>query len=779
MKRIGQQLGWILLALWACGSSLAQGVPTQAVGKGTVLLAPRSGDKPPPTAPFRTEALLKQAAPTSQWYSTVAFNAQPGPIFAQPLSFKTTAAGFEMALPRKQDAPELIPFSVSPEHVVAFPHADALVFSPLAFEPEPAQLARVSDWAVDIVMARGADQLLATIAHGSPYAYFQLSRGDVRIRLPGPGERLAAVTDARQLGLRVAGRSYVVYGPTGVRWEQLSPTEWAGRLPPGKGYFSAAALPDEQPETLQLLARHAYAFVTDTQASWAYDAAAAKVSTTFTAQSRVMEGPDNGPLLGLYPHHWHENKSVAGRLGPAYDTVRGKLRLLAAAQFQTERPWQGFVPHWPALPEGPRLAEFNEQFKRDFRRRRDLLPSRENPDNWRVSVYWQGKGLTRLTQLAAVAEQQGNTEARDQLLALVKERMEFWFGGKGRVSYFMLDKQLGTLSAYPDEFFSVAQMNDHHFHYGYWIRAAAEIAMRDPAWAQKDQWGALVDLLVGDIANTRRGSAHFPYLRNYDAYEGHSWAVGIGGVDKYGNFGNNQESSSEAINAWAGLVLWGEVTGNTALRDLGIYLYANETHAIDHYWFDIHKLVFPPAYKAVETSMVFGGMYVHNTWWTDEPRQIHGINLLPMAMFSTYLGRDPGFIQRNLAAMKTESLAYKQRGKFPPNPPPEDVWQDVFAKYLALADPAAALAAWNPRGSVEDGETPTHTLYWMLSLQALGTPDFSVSADTVLYQVFKRPDGQRNYLAYNAGKAPITVRFSDGKQLSVAPGALGRLSGAP
>jgi endoglucanase Acf2 len=185
--------------------------------------------------------------------------------------------------------------------------------------------------------------------------------------------------------------------------------------------------------------------------------------------------------------------------------------------------------------------------------------------------------------------------------------------------------------------------------------------------------------------------------------------------------------------------------------------------------------VFPPEYKAAETSMVFGGMYVHNTWWTDEPRQIHGINLLPVAGFSTYLGRDPAFILRNLAAMDAETAAYRTRGKFPANPPPADIWQDVFAKVEALADPASAMAHFNPRGSVQDGNTVTHTLHWMLSLQALGTPDFSVTADTVLYQVFKRPEGNRTYLAYNAGRTPMTVNFSDGKQLVVAPGSLGRL----
>ncbi len=54
----------------------------------------------------------------------------------------------------------------------------------------------------------------------------------------------------------------------------------------------------------------------------------------------------------------------------------------------------------------------------------------------------------------------------------------------------MYDKALGTVVGYPDEFFSIEQMNDHHFHYGYWIRAAAEIALRDPAWAARTNGAA-------------------------------------------------------------------------------------------------------------------------------------------------------------------------------------------------------------------------------------------------------------------------------------------------
>ena len=752
----------LLLGMATFGGAEAQ--PVKA-GAGTYFLAPKGSDHAAPTAPLRTPAMLATAAQTNQWYSTLIFNPKPEALFAHPLTYKTTPAGFEMALATKVVVP-----TERRDVEIHYPHREALVFSPLAFEAGPAKLAKASDWAIDIVMAGGDDQMLVTVAHASPFAYFQLTRGDIRLRLPAPAERLDTGADARVLALKLNGKVYATFGPTGGRWEQVSPTEWVGRLPAGAGYFSAAALPDDKAETIQLFSRHAYAFVRDTRADWRYEPATSLVETTFKVTTRVMEGADNGPLIGLYPHQWFNNASVAGKLGPSYDSIRGKIKLLAASQFKTEVRYQGFVPYWPGLKTGPRLDELADLLKTDIRKRRELIPGRENNDNWRTSAYWQGKGITRLTQLANVAEQQGDVAGRDQLLTMVKERMEFWFGGQSNKSYFHYDKGLGTVVSYPDEFFAVEQMNDHHFHYGYFIRAAAEIALRDPAWAAKEKWGPMVELLIADIATTQRGRADFPFLRNFDAYEGHSWASGVG----LGEWGNNQESSSEAINAWAGLILWGELTGNRELRDLGVYLYTTEVEAINHYWFDIHGQVLPPEYKSAEVSMLFGGKYAHNTWWTDEPRQIHGINLLPIAGFSTYLGRDPAFVKRNMAALKLDSEAYTARGQLPPNPPPKDIWQDIFAKYLALADPMAALAQWDRYGSVELGDTRTHTLHWMLSLNEMGSPDFSVNADTSLYQVFKRADGRKTYLAFNATKAPITVRFSDGQTLSVAPGALAR-----
>ena len=754
IKLVTQSAVWLALALLPATHVAAQPVN---LGAGTYHLSPKGNDKGMPPAPYRTDDMLKRAAPTSQWYSTLIFAAKPEALFVQPITVKTTPAGLEFALPSKEVVP-----TWRRDVEIRYPHKDPLVISPVAFEAGAAKLAKADDWSIDISMARGADDMRVTVTRGSPFASIQLSRGDARVRLPAAGERLHAAADPRALALKVGGKSYAMFAPTGARWESVSATEWIARLPEGKGYLSAAALPDDKAETLALFTRHAYAFVQQTRVEWRFDEAASTVETTFKATTKAMEGPDNGPLLGLYPHHWFNNASLEGKLGAAFDTVRGKVRLLAAPQFKTTTTYNGFVPYWPGIKNSTRLSELNDLMARDLRNvRREML------QNGR-SAYWQGLGLQRTMKLADVFEQQGDVATRDQLLTMVKKRAEEWLGGADREHYIHYDKSLGSLAFYPDEFGAVIEINDKHFWYGYWIRVAAEIALRDPAWIAKDQWGGMIELLIADIATAERGKAEAPFLRNYDAYEGHTWANGIG----LGEFGNNNESSSEAINAWSGLILWGEVTGNTALRDLGIFLRTSEIQAIHHYWFNLHGQVFPPEYKNPDASIVFGGQYQHNTWWTDEPRQITGINLLPVTTAHLYLGADPSYVRKNMDALVQEIETYEKHGKRPSNPPPKDIWQDIFAKYLALADPALALKTWDRWGSVNTGDSRTHALHWMLSLEAMGTPDLGVTANTTLYSVLKRPDGQRTYLAFNAGKAPLAVRFSDGKTLTVAPGTL-------
>jgi endoglucanase Acf2 len=743
----------LVCASWATAQNVK-------IGEATYFLAPKGNERRPPEAPHRTLDLLNTAAQTNQWYSTLIFDAKPQAIFAQPLSVKAATEGFEIALPRKEVVP-----TFRKDVEIHYPHKNPLKVKPLAFALPPAKLSQAGDWSIGISMAAGPDAFESTVAHGSPFVYFKVSRGDIQITPPAGGARVSGVGQAHHLVIDAQGTRYAVFAPEGATWQAGNDGAWVGTMPASKTYFSIAALPDDKPNTLTLFTQHAYAFIRDTRVSWQYDQANSKVETRFTATTQAMEGTQSTPILGLYPHHWHQNLSVADRLGPSFSTVRGSIKTLASSSFTTSYRYLGWVPYWPKVAQPATGPNLNEVMAIDVRNARRLMQSMGN------TPYYQGKGVHRVLKLMDVAEQQGDLEARDRLLALAKERMQEWFSGSDRKTYFQYDEKIGSFLSHPEEFFAIEQMNDRHFHYGYWIRNAAEIALRDPDWAAKNKWGGIVDKLVTEIAHTQRGDRVAPFLRSFDPYEGHSWANGVG----WGDFGNNQESSSESVSAWAALMLWGEIHGDKALRDLGAYMLTTEAQAIDYYWFDVHGLVFPPEYKNVEAAILFGGKYEHNTWWTDEPRQIKGINLLPVTTLSTYLVRDPKYAQKNLDALGPEMAIYEQFGKRPSNPPPRDIWQDIFAKYQALVDPQKGLAMWDRWGAVEAGDTRTHTLHYMLSLQAKGVPDFSVSANTPFYAVFKRADGAQTHTAFNASNTPIEVKFSDGKTLRVMPRSLGVL----
>ncbi len=108
---------------------------------------------------------------------------------------------------------------------------------------------------------------------------------------------------------------------------------------------------------------------------------------------------------------------------------------------------------------------------------------------------------------------------------------------------------VGQTPAFGSELF-----NDHHFHYGYFLYAAGVLAAHDPSVI--DDLRPVMTLLAADIAGSA-DTGITPQWRPYDAYASHSWAAG---TSEFAD-GNNQESSSEAVTAWAGLQLWAQAAG--------------------------------------------------------------------------------------------------------------------------------------------------------------------------------------------------------------------------
>ena len=771
-NRIARMLAPVMLSFLSTVSS----AQTQEVGQGRIWLAPKTDAavRPKP-AEFRAGAMVDRAVTTNTWYSSLAYGRWSGVLHAHPLSFQATEAGLEMGVPRK----ELGPISklkdwagpTKDTAVVLHRHRADLTVSPVAFQPQDARLASAGDWNVGIEMAQGADALRTTILHGSPYAYFRINRGAVHIRTGGPAKAVSApqmpegqAAKAIQI-LEVAGQHYAVYAPPGSRFEWRNDRECILHLAGSADYFTIAALPDLQDSTSSLLAKHAFAFVENTRTEWQYDEAKSEVVTTYKTIAKAMDGGESEPLVGLYLHQQKVLSDPASMLPQSLPSIRGPIRWRAGAQFETRLPFHGLLPLWPRVSE-PAVDEQIRSLLVGDRRRAPGLFSKMG-----TGTYWTGKGLGAASQLMGIAEQVGDTEAATELETLIKRRFATWFSGTAP-SHFAFDKKIGTVIGYPEEYGSIAALNDHHFHYGYWIMAAAHLARRDPQWASPGQMGGMVDLLVRDIATMERGRADFPFLRNFDPYEGHSWA---GGDGEFFGHGNNQESSSEAINAWAGIALWGSQTGNKALRDLGIYLYVTEVSSLMQYWFDADDRVLDKNFGKPLASMVFGGAYAYSTWWTEEPRQITGINWLPITPASSYLAQLPPHKVRNTIAFADQARKdYDRSGQS--DGTTSDIWQDIVASVLALSDPAAGLARWLPRGSVELGETRTHTLHWLQALKEMGPPDLSVRADTPHYGVFRQAGGARTYVAYNPDNVVRTVRFSDGTSLEVPQRQIARLT---
>lgn len=727
----------------AAGASLPAGTASAAeipVGSGSYSDTRPPGASGPvdnagqPVSPKVTERVADRPVPTNDWWSSLAFqraadNPHSLPMFGHPLSYQAVAGGLEVGY--------------ATEHVIVgngaqyeFQHKADLTLGVAGLNSPDTKADGWSDWTVSPYWAGGGQTLRATIGHGSPYVYAEATGGDAQITAAAAPEVFA--DEGNALGITVGGKNYALFAPTGSEWT-VSGSTISSDLG-GKDYYSVAVLPDATAETFATFGQYAFSFVTGSHVDWDYANGEGSMNATYTLETEAREGTETGTLQALYPHQW---KHTADELtAHEYVSPRGTMKLREGASFTTSQDVTGVLPALPesdGVDQGQLTAYVNEVA--------------DNAAVGAADTYWTGKALGRLAQVVPLADQVGATDARDTILGAMKSRLEEWFtaGGETEFSY---DSEWKTLTGYPASYGSDTELNDHHFHYGYYVMAAAVVAQYDPAWAEDSAWGGMVRELIGDAANSARDGDRYPFLRGFDVYAGHSWAAGHAGFAA----GNNQEASSESVNLSAGLIMFGAATGDTELRDLGVYMLTTESEAIRNYWFDGDEDVFPEDYQHNTLGMVWSAGGAHATWWTGNPEEIHGINVLPVTGASLHLARDKAAIDRNLAEMEQE------------NGGPAVEWRELLWEFQALSDPAAAQQAYAAGGGgtygPEAGESWAHIYHWIHTLAATGAPDTSVTADSPTAAVFS-DGGTKTYAAHNYGASEQTVTFSDGKTLTV------------
>ncbi|KAK9061815.1 hypothetical protein SSX86_018998 [Deinandra increscens subsp. villosa] len=332
------------------------------------------------------------------------------------------------------------------------------------------------------------------------------------------------------------------------------------------------------------------------------------------------------------------------------------------------------------------------------------------------SSYFFGKLVARAARLALIAEEiEIEIEDADVIPKIknyLKGTIEPWLDGKFVGNGFLYDKSWGGLitkqgSTDKTADFGFGIYNDHHFHIGYFLYGIAVLAKIDPVWGRKYRPQAYA--LMTDFMTLDGGSgsgSKYTRLRCFDLWKLHSWAAGLTEFEN----GRNQESTSEAVNAYYSAALMGLAYGDTRLVAVGSLLTAMEIHAAKTWW---HVKEDDTLYGADFTreNRVVGILWANKRdsvlWFAPaEMREARfGIQVLPLLPVTEVLFSDLEYVKQ-LVEWTLPSLERKGVG---------EGWKGFVYALEGLYEKENALEKIRKLSGYDDGNSLSNLLWWIFS----------------------------------------------------------------
>ena len=446
--------------------------------------------------------------------------------------------------------------------------------------------------------------------------------------------------------------------------------------------------------------------------------------------------------------------------GDEHQTPLGILRVASGTTWTVKHPWRGVVPVLPA----PTDTTARQQLAAVIASAADAWA--DGKKRARDDTYWGGKDILERAQTLAIARQLDPALAA-RIAPVVRLEMDDWLtytpGEKSR--YFARYPQpWGALIGFNPSFGSEL-FTDNHFHYGYYTASGALLGDADAAFTKGH--GKLLTQIARQYAEWQHDSREFPFLRTFEPFVGHSYA---GGQSSPG--GNNQESTSEAMQSWGGLIALGRLLGDEAMTTCGMMGYTVERAAVREYWFDISGKNLAPSFGHQGVGILQDWGPAFATFFHGHPRFVYGIQFVPPSPLLAYLGSDHERTGQLVEAMVSEQRKL-EAGFAIDNGDPG--WGHTYICAEAWADPARAwqrvqklIAARHPIAT-EPGSSAI--LIAMTSVLAeIGLPDPDAWCDVPTAQVYRAADGQRRVVCWNPGDKALTVLVRD------ASGKLGEVS---
>ncbi|TDH70744.1 uncharacterized protein CCR75_005152 [Bremia lactucae] len=276
------------------------------------------------------------------------------------------------------------------------------------------------------------------------------------------------------------------------------------------------------------------------------------------------------------------------------------------------------------------------------------------------SYYFKGKALQKFGTMCLVAKQLADTthpEMQDVAQHGIAKLVQLMSAFANNQSAFPLVYDTVYKGIISSEALTRNDMNvdfgngvynDHHYHYGYIVTAAAIALYLDSSWchsADAIKLRHFVDTLIRDVATSSPVGAdpYFPRFRYFNWWLGHSYSHGVTPMAD----GKDEESTSEEVNFLYGFALYGQVTRNTEQQVLAKLMLKVYVLAVNTY-FLLRKdgpAIHPAGYARNKvTGVFFDNKCDYTTWFSPEKECIHGIQMIPVSPILE-VSRLPSFVR--------------------------------------------------------------------------------------------------------------------------------------
>jgi len=633
---------------------------------------PSAAHSAPPSALWAESAA---PLPTNAWWQNLVLGDGENVINSLPYTLRARKGGLHLCHPRKVIQPTFL-FAAT---------VDDLVLGAVE-ELGERRVIDHDELSVTLAWGDAEARLTAPIVRGMAYVTGlyeglrpKISTQHAVLKLNGKPLVVGESSVGSRFTLELnSGQTWVLYSSSPITLTPLSGAELCASAPLEGSLRAALLVPGQE----ELLDAHASAVPT----GGAVSAIARGDEATL---SFAWESAGDGELLMMTLPHHRDTLEGARLLPLTMETTKGTMQAAAGSPWVLREDLTKIQWDAPAGIDPAQVPALRSALKADL-----------SQDVQASDTYFGGKQLAKLGRLAVIADELGEEAAADAIRNKLRDRLEPWLA-EAAPNRLVFDRSWGGLVSAegitsPHAAFGQGYYNDHHFHYGYFIYAAAALAKARPEWREARHEEVLH--FVRDIANPSALDPHYPLTRNMDWFAGHSWAAGL---FEFGD-SRNQESTSEAVNAWYAVSLWGLVTEDPRLRELGRLMLGTELRSAQRYWqitseSDIYEAPFTDN-KVV--GVLWSTKAAYETFFGNQPEFIHGIQMLPSTPISEELLRQDWITQGYPIFSANYATA-------------DPGWRGFMVMAKAIFNPQAA---WNEAlalSGYDDGNTRTNTLYWI------------------------------------------------------------------